>query len=140
MPYGSGSEKEIEQRQKAARKHGAYAFLGRGEAALEPVQRSRLQELREQVQTKDGIVEILQDRAANAVMMVEVVTSYIASQIEAGKTLEKIDVLGKLPAFMNSAQRSLKDLIEHLPEQNETYSAELDHIKQVIDEHSFKED
>ena len=43
-------QEELDQRKHAARKHGAYAFQARGEAALDQPQRSRLLEMKDQVQ------------------------------------------------------------------------------------------
>jgi len=64
MPYsGKGTEAEIEQREQAARTHGAYAFQKRGEAALERPARSRLEELKEQVRDRDGVLTLMQERA-----------------------------------------------------------------------------
>ena len=124
MPGASKrTEAEIEQRQQAARKHGAYAFRERGESALNPPQRSRLQELKDQVREREGVLDLLQERAASAVMMVELITSYVAEEHEAGKPLSRIKTLRCLPAFMNTAQRALKDLIGLMPEGDDTLDA-----------------
>lgn len=110
------SEAEIKQRQQATRKHGAYAFQARGEAALDQPQRSRLQELKEQVKDRDGVLELMQERAANSVMVTELVMSHVAREVKQGKALAQIKILRALPAFMNTAQRALKDLIREMPE------------------------
>ena len=117
MPYsGEGTEAEIEQRQIASKTHGAYAFERRGEVALNKPGRSRLQELKDQVQNREGVLALMQERAANAVMMVELITSYVAKEHKEGKQLSRIGALGRLPAFMNTAQRALKDLLAVLPD------------------------
>ena len=110
------SKEEHKQRQQAARKHGAYAFQARGEAALDKPQRSRLQELKDQVQNRDGVLELMQERAANSVMVTELVMSHVAREVKQGKPLAQITILRALPAFMNTAQRALKDLIHEMPE------------------------
>jgi len=110
------SKEEHKQRQQAARKHGAYAFQARGEAALDKPQRSRLQELKDQVQNRDGVLELMQERAANSVMVTELVMSHVAREVKQGKPLAQITILRALPAFMNTAQRALKDLIREMPE------------------------
>ena len=101
MPYsGEGTEAEIEQRRDAARTHGAYAFRDRGEQALEQPQRSRLEELKEQVRERTGVLQLMQERAANAVMMTELVTSYIAREVKMGVPLSQIGAVRSLPAFL----------------------------------------
>ena len=110
------SQEELQQRQQAARKHGAYAFQARGEVALDQPQRSRLQELKDQVQNRDGVLELMQERAANSVMVTELVMSHVAREVKQGKPLAQITILRALPAFMNTAQRALKDLIREMPE------------------------
>jgi hypothetical protein len=124
MPYGKGSEAEIEQRQNAAKKHGMYGFQERGEAALEKPNRSRLQELREQIQDRSGVVDLIQENAVKAVMMVELLTSYIANQKMLGVPLDGIPALRVLPGFMNSAQRALKDVISLMPSSEGVIDAE----------------
>jgi len=117
MPYsGKGTKEELQQRQQAARKHGAYAFQARGAVALDQPQRSRLQELKEQVQDRDGVLELMQERAANSVMVTELIFSHVAREVKQGKPLAQITILRALPAFMNTAQRALKDLIREMPE------------------------
>ena len=117
MPYsGKGTDEEITQRQEAARTHGAYAFRDRGEQALEQPQRSRLEELKEQVQERAGVLTLMQERAANAVMMAELVTSYIAREVKSGIPLSQINAVRVLPAFMNTANRALAQLYAMLPD------------------------
>ena len=136
MPYsGEGTEAEIEQRQIASKTHGAYAFERRGEAALNQTGRSRLQELKDQVQDRQGVLGLMQDRAANAVMMVELLTSYIAKEHKAGKPLSRIGALGRLPAFMNTAQRALKDLLVVLPDDKQILDIG-ESITRVMEEHN----
>lgn len=138
MPYGKGSEAEIEQRQRAARKHGMYGYQQRGELALDIPGRSRLVELREQVQDRSGVMDLISENAVKAVMLVELLTSYIYDQKMSGVRLDEIPALRILPGFMNSAQRSLKDLISLIPSEECVIDAEriLNEIKKRQDENN----
>jgi hypothetical protein len=119
MPYGKLSDAEIEQRRQAGyskKTHGAYAFQDRGEAALEPTGRTRLMELREHVRSRDGVLDLLQQKAADSVLIFELVQSYVAEEVREGKPLDEIKALKALPAFMNSMQRALTSLISLMPD------------------------
>jgi hypothetical protein len=110
------SAKVIEQRQSAAKTHGAYAFQARGEASLEPTGRTRLAELREQVQSREGVMDIMQQKAADSVLLFELVQSFVASEAKAGVPLDEIKALKALPAFLNTMQRALVSLISLMPD------------------------
>jgi hypothetical protein len=122
-----------------ARKHGAYAFRDSGEKALEPEKRSRLMELREQVQDRSTLLDLMQQKAADGVLMFELMQSYVAGEIKRGALLPDIPVLNKLPAFYNSMNRALSTLLANMPENSSPYDAELDHIQQVINGHNEKD-
>lgn len=126
------SDEQLKQRQEAARTHGAYAFLTNGEQALDTNNRSYLAELREKVQTREGVLELMKENAAKSKLAADMVLSYIAEEVNAGIPLEEINSLARLPAFYNSAQRALKDVYEHLPPEPRD-NAELEKIKKVID-------
>ena len=128
------SQEELHQRQDAPRKHGAYAFRARGEEALDKPQRSRLQELKDQVQVREGVLELMQERAANAVMICELITSQIAKELKQGVQLTEIPTMRSLPAFMNTAQRALKDLVSVMPDDRDTLDA-LNVLEAVKDGH-----
>jgi hypothetical protein len=134
MPYGKGSEAEIEQRQRAAKKHGAYALKERGENSLEPSGRTRLIELREIVQEREGIMSVLKEKAADGVLLFELVQSYVASEVKKGIPITEIPAVKYLPAYFNSMERALKDLICLMPEETSA-NAELQRIQKVIDDH-----
>jgi hypothetical protein len=110
------SSKVIEQREQAARKHGAYAYQARGEAALEPTGRTRLVELREQVQSREGVIDIMRQKAADSVLLFELVQSFVAGEVKAGTQLDEIKALKSLPAFMNTMQRALASLLDVMPD------------------------
>jgi hypothetical protein len=119
MPYGSGSKEELEQRQKAARKHGVYAVMGRGVDALEPHQRGIYAELADQLSTRQGAVEALRDAAIHTVLLAQIAQSYCIEQFQQGKSLDKIALLGKLPAFWNSANRAIRAYYDVLPDEKD---------------------
>jgi hypothetical protein len=112
-----------------AQKHGAFSFRARGEKALEPAERSRLQELKETVHTRDGALSLMQERAANAIMLVEILTAYAAKEHAAGTPIENIKVLGYLPAYMNTCQRMLKDLLQHMPKDDSLGVIDLEELR-----------
>ena len=126
------TEKELKQRQDAAKKHGIYSYRDRGSQALDPQGRSRLQEISEQMRSRQGVEAMLQERASHAVMLVELATAYVAEQHEAGTPLDQIAVFKSLPAFMNSAHRQIRALLDVMPAEIGE-SAELQRIRKVID-------
>ena len=109
------TQKALEQRQQAAVKHGVFAFRDRGERALDTTNRTRLAELREMVQERPGVLTIMQEKAADMVLIFEIVQSHVAAEIKSGKPLDTIPILAKLPAFANSMQRALTTLISFMP-------------------------
>jgi hypothetical protein len=110
------TEAEQEQREEAAKKHGVYAFRDRGSKALKKPQRSRLAELDELVQSRPGVIQLLQERASHAVLMAEMALFYVSEEAQAGVPIVEIPIAKNLPAFFNSAGRALKDLLSELPE------------------------
>jgi hypothetical protein len=112
------STKSIQQRREAGQKsttHGAYAFRDRGEAALTETGRSRLAELAELVQSRSGVLGLLQERVVNCVMMCELIESYLIAEDNSEKTIIDNTALKVLPAYMNSANRSIQALMKELP-------------------------
>ena len=110
--------------------HGAYS------KQLQPVARSRLVELEEQAGSREGLVELLTARTAKAILLCEVIESYVVEQKQRGVSLEDMPILKALPAFMNTAQRAISTLAQLQPGSNgQQQSAELQHILEVINEH-----
>jgi hypothetical protein len=126
------TEADRRQKQQASRTHGLYAVRDRGEAAMTNPQRSRLQEIKEQLESAEGIRQMMQERTANAILLVELATSYVADEHKAGIPLDEIKVLKALPAFMNTAHRQIRDLLDVMPA-DVVESAELARIKEVLD-------
>jgi hypothetical protein len=113
-------------------KHGAYSFLAQGEQALEPVGRTRLAELREQVQDRAGLLSIMSEKCADIVLIFEIVQSYVASEIKRGVPLSEVPVLARLPQFANSMERALANLWSIMPAADGGQDAELIHISEVL--------
>jgi hypothetical protein len=116
------SEAEIKQRSEAgqaSKVHGAYAYQARGDQALEPNKRGRLAELAELASDRAGLISLLQERVTRSIMMCEIIESYIVQEKQLGKSLADIPILGKLPAYQNSAQRAIASLVSLLPKSNE---------------------
>lgn len=123
------SEAELQQRSDAGQKnieHGVYAFRDRGQAALTDTGRSRLAELQEQVSERSKAVELLKEFTAKSVLIAELAMGYVSTKKREGVELDKIAVFRALPAFLNTAARTLKDLIALLPDD-----------KDVIDEQAI---
>lgn len=126
------TDKDLKQKQQAARTHGVYAFRDRGEAALTEAGKSYLQELREKVTNRDGVLELLRENAVKSFMMAEILTSYVKEETDAGIPLEEIHSIRSLPAFYNTAQRALRDLLQNMPAEPRD-NIEMDHIQRIID-------
>lgn len=109
------TQKELTQRQDAARSHGFYAFQARGEAALDAPQRSRLQEIREQVQDNQGILDAMIERTAAAVMLAELAEAWIRDQAERGVPFDQMTMLNRISNFQETARRHLLQLSQMIP-------------------------
>ncbi len=99
--------KDHEQKRQAARKHGAYALERRGEIALEPVQLTRLQELKQQFMTEPGRLEYRRDLAAFLAMIVELGGSNIRDIAEGGGNIWTSSPIARLGTYLNSLIRLL---------------------------------
>jgi hypothetical protein len=99
--------KGIAQRQAASRKHGAYALERRGEGALQPVQRTRLQELKEQLASEPGRLEYRRELAAFLAMIVELGGANIREIAEAGGNIWDSSPVSRLGVYLNSLIRLL---------------------------------
>ncbi len=127
------SEAQQAQRESAAVKHGAYAFRDRGEQALQPEGRSRLAELRDMMQDRDSIIEVLQSKAADSVLLFEIVQAHVAKGIQSGKSLTEIPGFKALPAFFNSMHRALTSLLSMMPDDEPWTNDEMTKLHEVID-------
>jgi hypothetical protein len=100
---------------KNAVTHGAFAFQRHGEQALRPEGRTRLMELRDQVKERESLLILLQEKAADATLLFELVQSHVAHEVKMGTPLAEIPAIKILPAFFNSMQRALTTLIGMMP-------------------------
>ena len=123
MAYGKGSQAEIQQRQKSNLKHGVFAYEHREEQALDVTGRCRLAELSEIVQTRPGVIGLLQEQCVRAIMMTELIEAYIVEQKQEGKSIESIPILSRLPAYQNSAQRCIQTLLHVMKDDPNTLDA-----------------
>ena len=119
------SQKELHQRSQASRKHGVYS------KTMTPERASQLALLEDDLSTRPGVVAIQNEQTAKAVQVLNVAMSYAIQQHQSGKPLDKIPIFKMLPAFMNSAQRALKQLHEMLPDDRDILDASnvLDAVK-----------
>ena len=81
------------------------------------------------------MIEIAQEKAADSVLLFEIVQSYVAGEVKKGVPLADIPALKVLPAFMNSMQRALTSLISIMPKDGTLANAELERIQKVINDH-----
>jgi hypothetical protein len=121
------SVQELLQRSEAGKKsttHGAYAFRDRGEAALTNTGCSRLAELQDQVNERSSAIELMKEFTAKSVLIAELALGYVSTKRKEGVELDKLAIFRALPAFLNSAARSLKDLIALLPDDKDVLDEE----------------
>jgi len=119
--------------------HGAYHYRDQGEKALTAEGRSRRMELLEQIRSKPGVVELVRERAADAILLCELCISYAAQKNKEGIPLDKIAILSEIHKFQNSAYRALQlvlQVTEHDLESANT--VELERIKGVIEDYDQK--
>ena len=114
-PEGFKSASAIQQRQDAGYRHGAYILRDRGESALTPAGKSRLQELKEQLASEPGRIEYRRDLAAFLALMVEMATSNIREKAEEGKDIWSLSPVSRLPTYING----LIKLLDHWPKEED---------------------
>ena len=107
------TENALRQRQEAPIKHGVYSKKMTSEKA------STLAALEDRLSTRPGLVEVQRDQAAKAVQMANAIMAYVVKKHKDGTPLDRIPAINKLPAFMNSAQRALKQLHDMLPDEGQ---------------------
>ncbi len=100
-------DKEATQQQKASITHGIYALQNTGESSLQPAQRSRLQELKEQFNSEPGRTEYRQELAAHIAMMLELGFSEVRRVVENGKSIWDSPPVARMGVYLNSLIRLL---------------------------------
>jgi hypothetical protein len=99
------TEADRAQKQQASRTHGMYALENRGEAALDPEGRTRLQELRELFESEPGRVEYRKELAAHIALMLELGFSSVRETAERGGNIWKSSPVGRMGTYLNSLIR-----------------------------------
>jgi hypothetical protein len=136
------SEDAIKQRVEAGkmrRVHGVYAIRDRGEDAMTSEQLSLRAELDEQLSTREGAVEALKDAAISTLILAKVAQNYCVEQHQGGKKLDSIPLLQKLPAFWNSASRTLQAYLSTLEKGKEGIITAQQVIEAITNEQSKSE-
>lgn len=103
----SVTDKELAQRQQAARTHGIHAFETRGETALTPAKGAYLAELKRKLSTDQGRAEYREDLAAAVGIIIEMGLDQLKQDAEASKNIWKSGVLDKLGLYINVQARLL---------------------------------
>ncbi len=65
-------------------------------------------EVANELKTPDLIEEHLRYRVAQGLVILQVLETYVAQEVAAGVPLDELTILGRWPAFQNSALRALK--------------------------------
>jgi len=97
-----------------ALKHGVYATK-----TMTPERRSMRAELAEQLDTRAGVIDALKGAAIDTYTLAQVAQAYVIQKQAEGAELDNIALLGRLPAFWNSAGRALKALLDAMPKDAE---------------------
>lgn len=101
------SAKGIAQSKKAGITHGIYALQNTGESSLEPAQRSRLQELKDQFASEPGRVEYRRELASFLAMMLELGMSNIRDVAEKGGNIWESPPVARMGVYLNALIRLL---------------------------------
>jgi chorismate mutase len=126
------------QRQNAAIKHGLRGrYVTQGdETGLQPHQRGRLVELRDNLGARDGVIELLIERAARAELIAEIGESYLTQAAQDGENIytsdRTRDVLKRLATFQAEARRCLTTLLPYLQEPHPVTRAEAARISEIL--------
>ena len=97
---------------EATRDHGVYAVASRGKEALRgPAEKGRYQELKELVRTYPGRVELKEELATLAMMIVELGASSLReTHNKGGSVFDDKAILKALSPYMNVALKALDSL------------------------------
>ena len=115
---------QLQQRHQAPTKHGlesTYATTG-DTSALQTAQRSRLVELRELVQTREGVISLLQERVIRAVAVCEFAEDWLQAESESGKGGAALFALPMMQRYFTAgaeARRALGELIKVIDDEGD---------------------
>lgn len=99
------SAKGIAQSKRARITHGIYALQNTGESSLDPAQRSRLQELKDQFASEPGRVEYRRELASFLAMMIELGMSNIREIAEQGGNIWESPPVARMGVYLNALIR-----------------------------------
>jgi hypothetical protein len=105
------SQEELQQRQQAARKHGVYS------KTMTPEKARTIALLQDRMSTRPGVLSVQNELTAKAVQIADAAMAYVVKRYQSGVPLDQIPLVKALPAFMNSAQRALRQLHDMLPDE-----------------------
>ena len=110
-------EREIKYQELSSRKHGIRAVEDRGDVAMEPAQRGRLAEITELTGDREGLVTLLRERAARAILIAEMTEAWIEKQAREGVGWDKMTMLDRITTFQNGARLAINALLAVAPEE-----------------------
>jgi len=102
-----GNQKRLE--------HGVYSYERTGElpeARRTPALLSRVDEIRHNVATADGIEREQEKLAEKALVALDLALSWVKKRRDDGDSLDKINVFRMIPALLNSAGRALSQSMD----------------------------
>ena len=111
------SQEELQQRQQAARKHGVYS------KTMTPEKARTMANLQDQMSTRPGVLAVQNEQTAKAVQIADAAMAYVIKNYQSGVPLDRIPLVKALPAFMNTAQRALRQLHDMLPDDRDILDA-----------------
>lgn len=108
-----------------ARKHGlSDSFSTNGDLTVLPeTQRARLPELREQVQTRAGQIEALQERVVRAIAVAEYAESWMQKRVDAGDEVFTLPMMARYFTACAEARRAIVELLRFAPSEGNEVSA-----------------
>ncbi|GAH36303.1 unnamed protein product, partial [marine sediment metagenome] len=107
------SQEELQQRQEAPRKHGVYS------KTMTPEKARTIATLQDQMSTRPGVLAVQNEQTAKAVQIADAAMAYVIKNYQSGIPLDQIPLVKALPAFMNTAQRALRQLHDLLPDETQ---------------------
>jgi len=111
------SQEELQQRQEASRKHGVYS------KTMTPDKARTIAILQDQMSTRPGVLAVQNEQTAKAVQIADAAMAYVIKNYQSGTPLDRIPLVKALPAFMNTAQRALRQLHDMLPDDRDILDA-----------------
>jgi len=95
--------------------HGVFSYRERGElpeARKTPALVSRVDEVRLNVATAEGLEREQEKLAEKALVCLDLALSWVKTQRDGGQALDKISVFRMIPALLNSAGRALAQSLD----------------------------